>query len=62
MQLNADLQNKELQYEVDLKLFGLISDQPIVSICYWQDELFSTYYGEDLEKIKSFDDLKDSIY
>jgi hypothetical protein len=62
MQLNADLQNKELQYEVDLKLFGLISDQPIVSICYWQDELFSTYYGEDLEEIKSFDDLKESIY
>ncbi|MBB1364681.1 MULTISPECIES: DUF6795 domain-containing protein [unclassified Shewanella] len=59
MQLNADLQNKELQYEVDLTQFGLRSSQPIASICYWEGELFSVYYGENLEEIKSFDDLKD---
>ena len=59
IQLNADLQNKELQYEVDLTQFGLIRDQLVVSICYWKDELFSTYYGENLEEINSFDDLKD---
>ncbi|MCL1150068.1 DUF6795 domain-containing protein [Shewanella ulleungensis] len=61
MQLNADLQNKELQYEVDLTQFGLIRDQPVVSICYWKDELFSTYYGDNLDEIESFDDLKSNI-
>lgn len=61
IQLNADLQNKELQYEVDLTQFGLIRDQPVISICYWKDELFSTYYGDNLDEIENFDDLKSNI-
>ena len=61
MQLNADLQNEELQYEVDLTQFGLIRDQPVISICYWKGELFSTYYGDTLEEVENFDDLKSNI-
>jgi hypothetical protein len=57
LELNADLNNKEVQHEIDLTQFGLIRDQPIISICYWEDELITTYYGESMNVVTNFNDL-----
>ncbi|WP_394496529.1 DUF6795 domain-containing protein [Shewanella sp. ENK2] len=57
LQLNADLTNKEIHYEADLSKFDLRSSQPLASICYWKDELLTSFYGEELEEVTSFDNL-----
>ena len=58
LQLNADLNNKEVQHEVDLTQFGFRRDHPLLSICYWEDELITTYYGESMDVVINFNDLK----
>ncbi|WP_076419762.1 DUF6795 domain-containing protein [Colwellia sp. UCD-KL20] len=48
LQLNADLQNKEVQHQLDTTDFGGMPSQGVISICYWQGELISTYYNNKL--------------
>lgn len=48
LQLNADLQNKEVQHQIDTTDFGGMPSQGVISICYWQGELISTYYNNEL--------------
>ncbi|WP_159821992.1 DUF6795 domain-containing protein [Colwellia sp. 20A7] len=48
LQLNADLQNKEVQHQIDTTDFGGMPSQGVISICYWQSELISTYYNNEL--------------
>lgn len=56
LNLNADLQNKEVQHEIDLSKNGGMYNQPIVSICYFTDELITTYYNNKI--IDSYEEIK----
>ncbi|QUX93678.1 hypothetical protein CYL31_20695 [Marinomonas sp. A3A] len=56
LNLNADLKNKEVQHEIDLSKNGGMYNQPIVSICYFKDELITTYYNSKI--IKSYEEIK----
>jgi len=49
MNLNTDLTNKELLHEIDASSFGGRKNQPVISICYFQDRLISSYDNQSLE-------------
>ncbi|UJF22651.1 DUF6795 domain-containing protein [Shewanella sp. OMA3-2] len=55
LQLNGDLQNKEVQHQIDTTQFGGLPAQIVNSICHWQGELISTYYNNEL--ISSYDEI-----
>jgi len=48
VQLTGDLQNKEVQHLIDTSNHGGRARQSVSSICYWQSELISTYYDNEL--------------
>ncbi|PMG41181.1 hypothetical protein BCU91_11090 [Shewanella sp. 10N.286.52.B9] len=48
LQLNGDLQNKEVQHLIDTSSYGGMERQNVSTICYWQGELISTYYNNEL--------------
>jgi len=54
--LNGELTNKEIHYEIDTSAFSEVRMQIVSSICYYPDHLNVAYYGDDL--ISSFSDLK----
>ncbi|MCP5078986.1 MAG: carboxypeptidase regulatory-like domain-containing protein [Psychromonas sp.] len=56
LQLNCDLQAKEVQHEIDTSKDGGVAGQVVISICHWQGESISSYYNNEL--ISSYDDLK----
>lgn len=58
LKLNADIQNKEVHHEIDTQDFGGRPSQVIISICYWQGELISTYYDNEL--ISFYDEINSS--
>jgi len=55
VQLTGDLQNKEVQHLIDTSNHGGRARQSVSSICYWQSELISTYYNNNL--ISSYTDI-----
>ncbi|MBJ7556035.1 DUF6795 domain-containing protein [Marinomonas spartinae] len=56
LHLEADLQNKEIQHEVDLSKNGGRSDQPIISLCYFKDESIKSYYKSKV--VENYNELK----
>jgi len=56
VQLNCDLQDKEVQHEINATDYGGIPAQVVISICHWQGELISTYYNNEL--ISSYEEIK----
>lgn len=55
LQLNADLQDKQVQHLIDTSSYGGRAQQSVSSICHWQGELISTYYDNEL--ISSYDEI-----
>ncbi|WDE10236.1 DUF6795 domain-containing protein [Thalassomonas haliotis] len=55
LQLNADLQNKEVKHLIDASAFKGQQQHVVSSICHWQGELISTYYKN--EPITSYDEI-----
>lgn len=55
VELNADLQNKEIHHEVDTREVGGMRSQVVISICYFQGSQITSYYG-DLQ-ISSYEDI-----
>ncbi|WDD97499.1 DUF6795 domain-containing protein [Thalassomonas actiniarum] len=55
LQLNADLQNKEVHHEINAGNYGGRQRHPVISICYWKGELISTYFNNEL--IASYDEV-----
>ena len=48
LQLNADLQNKEVQHDMDLSQYGGLPNQVVLSICYLQGDLIITDYNDKM--------------
>jgi len=55
LKLDADLTNKEVQYEIDTTRFGGMSTQAVTSICHWKEEYMTTYYNNEF--ISSFEEI-----
>jgi len=55
LQLDADLQNKKVQHQVNTSDFGGVPAQVIISICHWQGKLIETYYNNKL--ISSYEEI-----
>ncbi|WP_281556896.1 carboxypeptidase-like regulatory domain-containing protein [Thalassomonas sp. RHCl1] len=55
LQLNCDLQDKEVQHLINATNYGGLPRQSVTSICHWQGELISTYYNNEL--ISSYDEI-----
>ncbi len=58
LQLNADLQDKQVQHLIDTSNYGGRAQQSVSSICHWQGEVISTYYDNEL--ISSYDEINSS--
>jgi len=56
LELNADVNNKELHYEIDTTSFGGVPAQVVISICHWKGGFIKTYYENEL--ITSFQEIK----
>ena len=55
LQLECDLQNKEVQHLINALEYDGSSRENVISICHWQGELISTYYNNEL--ISSYDEI-----
>jgi len=55
LQLECDLQNKEVQHLINALAYDGSSRENVISICHWQGELISTYYNNEL--ISSYDEI-----
>lgn len=55
IQLNCDLQDKQVQHLIDTSSYGGRVQQSVSSICHWQGDLISTYYDNEL--ISSYDEI-----
>jgi len=55
LQLNGELQNKEVQHQIDTSRFGGMSAQVVISICHWQGDFIETYYKNEL--ISSYEEI-----
>ncbi|WP_426360602.1 hypothetical protein ACPUVO_05340 [Pseudocolwellia sp. HL-MZ19] len=48
LQLNADLQNKEVDQMINTSGYNTRNEQLVSTICYWQNEKVSTYYNNEV--------------
>tara|TARA_Y100000310_G_scaffold337451_1_gene424555 strand:- start:1944 stop:2453 length:510 start_codon:yes stop_codon:yes gene_type:complete len=55
LRLNADLQNKEIHHEVDTRSYGGMRSQVVLSICYFQDSLITSFYNN--QEISTYADI-----
>ncbi|WDE00821.1 DUF6795 domain-containing protein [Thalassomonas actiniarum] len=56
LQLECDLQNKEVQHLINALEYGGMSRENVISICHWQGEKITTYYNN--EPISSYEEIK----
>ncbi len=55
LQLNADLQNKEVDQMVNTTGYNTRNEQLVTTICHWESENITTYYNNEV--ITSYDEI-----
>lgn len=48
LQLNADLQNKEVDHMVNTSGYDTRNEQLVTTICYWKSKKITTYYNNEI--------------
>ena len=55
LQLNADLQNKEVDQMVDTTGYNTRNEQLVTTICHWENDKVTTYYNNEV--IRSYEEI-----